>query len=269
MFDRCLNATARIADGANLGVGRDDYLICIANSQSARVSGGRLYSRRHPVAIGGGDVVAGVPNRDFLVEGASLANDRSTVVPCGDLHGNSESCGFINCVIDGGVVLGGTGPIYRNCSVTARIDGNLAEAAEFKGGHVDLTGTRLFSAATHVRGGRGLIDFGTQNSALNEETTQDVFVDLSQFTLSAPNLAAGEVVIRVSNQGSAVRFNLVIQDGEFNLPRPVELIRTGGRRGAERAGEIVMRNLAGLPPRTILHHSEGGAVENFRLRVSL
>lgn len=265
MIDRCVSTRIAVGDGANAGAGRDDYLICIANSQGVRVSGNRLYARRHPVAIGGSDVVCGVPNRDCLVEGATLSNDPSAGVACGDLHGNTEYCGFVSCRIEGGIVLGGASPVFRRCNVSARADGNLAELSEFKGGKIDLSGTVFFSNAVKVGGGRGLIDLGTQNNAFNASTTRDVVVDLRGFRLAAPRLAASEAVIRVSNQGSRARLDILLEDGEFDLARPIQLVRTGGTVTG-RLGEIVYRRVNGLPARSVMHFSETG--ERMVLRTS-
>jgi hypothetical protein len=269
MLDRCVDGAVHIADGANAGVGRDDYLVCLANCFRSRVTGGNLFARRHPVAIGGGDVIAGVPNRNCLVEGATLRNDLATDLACADLHGNCELCGYVDCRIEGGATLGGASPIYRGCTITARADGNLAEISEFKGGRVDLTETKLSSTAVHVGGGRGLIDFGTQNNSLDRATTRDVDLELVGFRLHAPNLAAGEAVLRISNQGSARRLDIVIENGEFELGAPVRLIRTGARAGAARSGSIVIENVRGVPRGSTLHYPEDDALKNIPVRTDL
>jgi hypothetical protein len=269
MLDRCVDSRVHIGEGLNAGVGGDDYLVCLSNSYRARVRGGQLYARRHPVAIGGGDVPCGVPNRDCLVEGANLRNDPATDLPCADIHGNSELCGYKSCQIYGGVSLGGASPIYQNCTITARADGNLAELTEFKGGRVDLTGSVLFSPAVHVRGGRGLIDLGSQNNSLNRATTRDVEFELIGFRLSAPNLAADETVLRISNQGSVSRLIIVIEDGEFELGAPVRLIRTGARVGTTPSGSFVVENVRGLPQGSRLHYSEDDVLKNIPVRTDL
>jgi hypothetical protein len=269
MLDRCVDCRVHINEGTNSGVGGDDYLVCLSNSYRARVRGGQLYARRHPVAIGGSDVLGGVPNRDCLVEEATLRNDFSTDVACADIHGNSELCGFVDCRIEGGVSLGGASPIYRGCTITARSDGNLAEITEFKGGRVDLTGTHFKSPAVHVGGGRGLIDLGTQNNAFNRATTRDVKVDLVGFTLQAPNLAANEAIIRISNQGSAIRLDIVVSDGDFDLGAPVQLVRTSARAGVRESGGMVLNRLRGLPAHSVLHYSEDGALRNLPVQSDL
>ena len=259
MIDRCTDTTVHCSEGRNDGAEGDGYFICLSNSFRAKVVGGKLHARRHPVAIGGGDVVCGVPNRDCIVEGATLSNDLTTDVACADIHGNSERCGYRQCAIVGGVSLGGASPIASRCTITARQDGNIGEITEFKGGRIDMAGTTLSSPTVHVGGGRGLIDLGTQSSDFNASTVLDIELILTDFTLSAPNIAKNEAVVRLVNLGSPSRLTITMRRGSFHLGSPVQVLRTRGRPVRDQTGVILMEDLKGIPKGSFLHFSEDGS----------
>lgn len=258
-IDRCVEAQVQCRRGHNAGAGLDDYFICVGNSQSVRIYGEQFYSRRHPVAIGGGDLSCGVPCRDCIIEGVTLRNDPSTNLMCADIHGNSEDCAYVHCIIFGGISLGGANPTFRNCKVYARSDGTAAEATEFVGGKVDLTAIEITTYATHVGGGRGVIDIGTQNGAFNSSTRSDVTLSISDFSVRAPNLAQDEAIIRVRNTGSKARLNVRVSGGNLKLNQPVQFLRTELESGKDASKFIEITDIYGLPPRSQLHYAASGA----------
>lgn len=81
-------------DIENVGAGGDDYGVVFSNSQNCRLSAGKVFARRHPVAIGGSDQPNGVPCRDIVIGQATLRNDSASAVHSADLHGNTEKCGY-------------------------------------------------------------------------------------------------------------------------------------------------------------------------------
>ena len=258
-IDRCVDADIQCRTGHNTGAGLDDYLISIGNSQSVRVTGDRLYSRRHPVAIGGGDLICGVPCRDCTIDGLVLENDPNTNVMCADIHGNAEDCSYVRCVIFGGISLGGASPAFRHCKIYARSDGTAAEATELKGGAIDLTGLEITTDATNVGGGRGVIDIGTQNSAFNGATSRDLTLSLSRFKINAPRLAQDEAIIRIRNAGSQALLNVHISKGRLLLGQPVQLLRTELASGKDRSNFIKITDVSGLPRLSRLHFAVSGA----------
>lgn len=258
-IDRCVEADVHCRTGHNAGVGLDDYLISIGNSQSVRVTGERLYSRRHPVAIGGGDLICGVPCRDCTIDGILLENDPNTNVMCADIHGNAEDCSYVRCVIFGGISLGGASPAFRNCKIYARRDGTAAEATELKGGEITLTGIEITTHAVNVGGGRGVIDIGTQNGALNAATNMNLTLSMSRFKINAPRLALDEAIIRIRNTGSETLLNVRICKGSLTLGHPVQLLRTERISGKDRSNFIKITDVSGLPRLSRLHYAVSGA----------
>lgn len=258
-IDRCVEADILCRNGRNLGAGLDDYLICIGNSQSVRVKGEKLYSRRHPVAIGGGDLVCGVPCRDCTVEGLLLENDITTNVMCADIHGNAENCAYIECVIFGGISLSGANTTFRDCVVYARKDGNAAEASELVGGTIYLSGIDITTYATNVGGGRGVIDLGTQNRAFSAATLRDIVLTIKDFSINAQQLARDESIIRICNNGSNARLDVRINRGRLILGEPVQFLRTELVSGKDLSKLIEIKNLVGLPDQSRLHYAVSGA----------
>ncbi len=259
-IDRCVEAEIGCRFGRNVGVGLDDYLICVGNSQSVRVKGDRLYSRRHPVAIGGGDVICGVPCRDCVVQGITLENDISSNVMCADIHGNSEACAYVQCLVFGGISLGGASPAFRNCVVYARRDGAAAEATELVGGTIDLTGIEITTDAVNVGGGRGIIDIGTQNGAFNAGTRMAVSLTINDFSINAPQLAQDGAIIRIRNTGSNAQLNVRINRGKLKLGKPVQFLRTELVSGRDQGGVIVIKDVRGLPQQSKLHYAVSGPI---------
>mgnify|MGYP001210736156 CR=1 FL=1 len=247
-INRCVAASLGCREGNNAGDGRDDYLIAIGNSQHIRVSGGVLFSRRHPVAIGGADLVCGVPNRDCRIQNTTLRNDPDTNVMCADMHGNSENCGYDNCVITGGGSMGGASPYYRRCSISARRDGTVLEATELVGGRIEIADTKMFTPAYQIGGGRGLIDLGSQNASLNHGTRMNMTVMVNNFAVDAPNLGRDEAIIRLDNNGSNVRIDMSVKNGSLRLRNPVQLVRAQLLSGRDESSSITISDISGLPP---------------------
>lgn len=264
-LDRCVGAKVAIRNGSNLGVGRDDYLIGVGSCFAVEIAGGTLFGRRHAIAFGGADVAGGVPNRDCVATGCEIRNDMATGLAAADIHGNSERCGYRSCVIVGGVNLGGADPICSDCTIVARADGNAAEISEFLGGFVDMRNSKVESEARNVGGGRGVIDFGTQNNQFSADTVRDTLLDLSGIQLSAPNLATNEAIVRLNNQGSRASFSVMVDGGSVKLRNPVQFVRAGGRRGSTTRGKIVLRKISGLPLGSARVYSERGAEDQLIL----
>lgn len=256
-IDRCVSARIRCGYGYNDGSGHDDYLIAIGNSQNIHVSGDELFSRRHPVAIGGGDLVCGVPTRDCRVTDAKLLNQLSTNVMCADIHGCVQNSGYENCIIMGGGSISGADSFYRSCEIHARQDGNLIETSEFVGGNIEIGNVKMFSSAEQVGGGRGLIDFGSQNRSVNSATRMNVTLRLTKFTINAPQLARDEAIIRLHNNGSTVRINIFAEHGKLNIPNPVQFLRTELVSGRDKSDYIILSDISGLPQGSRAHVSVG------------
>lgn len=245
-LDRCVSAKASIVEGHNVGIGSDDYAVVIGNSQHVRVTG-KIYARRHPVTIGGDDVICGVPNRDVIIHDATLSNDISTNVSCADFHGNAELCFYKDCRIYGGASIAGLSTGLPGCFISERIDGNCIETTEFKGGVIDLRGVALKTTVVNIGGGRGVVDFGSQNSSFNSGTTENVTVYMTDYKMEGTSLAASEALIRVLNSGSTAKFSPNLKAGTHKVTNALRVLFTDKTGGTASSDGIIMEDLTGLP----------------------
>ncbi len=272
--DRCVNFTVDVRDGFNSGsASSEDYCVVAGNSQHGRITGGRVYGRRHGVAIGGGDFVCSVPNRDVLVDGMRVENDPASGAKAADIHGNSDKCGYVDCNIYGGAGIGGLNPIYRGCEITSGTDGVVASVDEFKGGLVDLRRVTLITNVVNVTGGAGIVEFGAVAAYFNENTTDDVTLLLEDFVLEASSLAASEVLVRMDNSGSAAAFNPRIRRGTLrtagNAIRILETNKTDAGATAASDSIIVEDFTPALPSGSRYHLATGDHYRDFPHRLPI
>lgn len=271
-IDRCVNWTAHSQDVFNSGVGGgEDYGIVVGNSQHGRLSGGRVYGRRHGIAMGGDDVICSVPNRDVLATALRIENDPTADAFAADLHGNCSYSGYVDCQIYGGGSIGGLSPIYRGSSIFAGASGIVLSVDEFKGGLVDLRRIEMTTTVINVAGGAGIVEFGAVAAYFNVNTTDDVTLLLEDFVLNAPSLAANEVLVRMDNAGSDAAFSPRIRRGTFltagNALRILETNKTGVGGTAASKGIIVEDFVPELPAGSRYHLATGGHYLDFPHRL--
>lgn len=257
--DRCVNFEVNVRDGHNAGSGGDDYGVVSGNSQHGRITGGRIYSRRHAVAQGGGDFICSVPERDVFAVGMRLENDHTAGVLAADLHGNCADCGYWNCDIIGGGSMGGLNPSFRGSRITAAGSNSCLYLDEFKGGRVDLRGVTLTTYAVNVTAGAGIVDFGEVAAYFNANTVVDVDLLLADFVLVAPFLAANETLVRMGNTGSGAKFSPHIRPSSLKTAgNALRILQTSLTSGVAASNGIKIEDVGLLPAGSFYHLASGG-----------
>lgn len=261
-FDRCVAGQVLLPFGRNTGAaGGSQYGFVNSNSQHTRVQGGDLYSTRHAVANGGGDVVCGVPVRDFRCYGTTLRNHPEQSVGAADMHGNTENSSFENCTIYGGAnIQGGGDNWYTNCDiyapggeVQANAIGWVLQFAEVKGGAMGLRGCRLFTNRAPDASSRGIIDIGANSTAVSALTTDDLTIVVRDCKLYARNMATSQAVVRFTNRGSVAKVNFDIQNLAMDVDALVSVLRTDSASGTPASDFIIVDGISGAPAGSALH----------------
>lgn len=247
VFNRSMRC--RIDDPAieNKGDGGDDYGIVWANSQHGRVSGGEIYARRHAVAMGGSDNVNGVPCRDVVIEKAMLRNDSSTGVHCADIHGNSEKCGYDDCVIFGGFSPQGRDSFLRNSTVHAMSIGTAVYAAELLGGNHVIEGNTFHFATDPSRRTRGALDFGGNSDAITSNTTEALTIVVRDNIFISTVFSKITMLLAARNAGSAEKINIRFVDNDLRVNDYAAAIMIRRHKGVARSDFLeVARNASSL-----------------------
>jgi hypothetical protein len=106
------------------------------------VRGGSLRNGKHAISLTGGDVFSSVPNRVCGAKSATLKADTDAA----DMHGHAEHCGFYDCIIEGGVSVGGNYSTLSGCTVFTNSD-NYTPVTNFEGLGIRL---RELKGASHT-----------------------------------------------------------------------------------------------------------------------
>lgn len=150
------NCTATDDFGNQFG---GEYGLAVINSQIINVSGGNYSSSRHGITMGGASGTGAVPNRYVNVIGATISTQDG--VQAADIHGNAEYCGYFDCIIDGGLVMGGDYITADNNQIRGKhANGPVAVLlSEMKGASLRITNNTIQN--NQVAASRGaLIDIG-------------------------------------------------------------------------------------------------------------
>lgn len=226
----------------NFGSGADDYGVVWSNSQHCRLAGGRIYSRRHPVAMGGDDRVNGVPCRDVVIENATLRNDRSTRVHCADIHGNSELCGYSRCVIFGGFSPQGRDNFLRHSTVHAMSIGTAVYAAELLGGEHVIEGNTFYFQSDPSQASRGAIDFGGNNDAITSNTSEALTIVVRRNTFVSSAFSGNTTLLYVRDAGTVNEINIRFADNKLSVNDFSSIIRLRRDHEQARSGYLIMEN---------------------------
>lgn len=92
-----------------------NYGMTIGNSQNVVVKNSTLKSRRHGIAIGGGDGATCVINRFVTVQNCYLENLGE--LECGDIHGNSQFITYNGCTFMDGLTISGADVTVDHCKL--------------------------------------------------------------------------------------------------------------------------------------------------------
>lgn len=258
-------------DIENVGAGGDDYGVVFSNSQNCRLSGGRVFARRHPVAIGGSDQPNGVPCRDIVIGQATLRNDSASAVHSADLHGNTEKCGYDGCVIFGGFSPQGRDSFIKNCTVHAMSIGTAIYGAELLGGHHLIEGNVFHFAADPSKSSRGAIDFGGNSDAITAGTVETLTIEVKRNTFLASNFSQNTMLLYARNAGTSNKINIGFTDNKIMVNRYHSFVMLRHAKGVA-ASEFVniARNQASFRAETPLYldgdynklaHLRGAAVD--------
>lgn len=219
VISRSLRCRVIGPDIENFGAGGDDYGVVFSNSQSCRLSGGKVFARRHPVAIGGSDQPNGVPCRDIVIGQAILRNDSASAVHSADLHGNTEKCGYDGCVIFGGFSPQGRDSFIKNCTVHAMSIGTAIYGAELLGGYHVIEGNVFHFAADPSESSRGAIDFGGNSDAITAGTVETLTIQVKRNTFFASNFSQNTMLLYARNAGTSQTVNIDFTDNKIMVNR--------------------------------------------------
>ncbi|UTL79545.1 phage tailspike polysaccharide lyase family protein [Pseudomonas putida] len=182
----------------------NEYGLALVNSQGMRIHGGEFISSRHGVAMGGLTGPGSVVNRHNTIIGARIAS-RGANALAADFHGNSESCTYQSCQIDGGGSVGGDKNAYRDCDIISSRDGYLFFGSELRGTDHKFSGNRLTMKVSPAAG------FGAVNLATTANCIRGGTLDFDDFKISGANFS--QFPIKIEDTGSPATDRNVRIDG--------------------------------------------------------
>lgn len=246
---RCFNTV--ITDPAihNEGDGGDDYGISIANSQTIKVSGGDVYSRRHAVTTGGDAQVGAVPCRDIRITNMTLSNDIGAGTHCADFHGNTEDSTYENCEIYGGATWQGKNNGYVNCRIGALSIGVCILAAEIKGGTHYARGCGLVTFTDPDISGRGVVEVGGNGGGITSNTSEDANFQVIGGSLNGRNLSATTRLVYVRNRGTTHKVSAEVSGVDLDVNDFGEVLLVLLSTGAADSNGFIVDNLKSVGPK--------------------
>jgi hypothetical protein len=188
-------------------VGVSQYGVSFIHCQDVRLNG-YFQAERHAVTTGA-TTGGGVVNRGIRVSG----HLQSLIDCAADFHGNTEHSAYENCMINGGLALGGDNNACRNSTVlgyAAIHEGQPVRFREMLGFNFELSNLQCGTGADpHSDGGTGVIDIGGHvTTAMNAHTVRGGTLTINNVRVDAPNARAGaRFVNRGCRQGCDIRIN--------------------------------------------------------------
>jgi len=262
VFDRCYQVRTSNLNVYNKGITSDDYGLVVSNCQDVINTQLNSYARRHAIAIGGGDVTAGVPNRNIRNENSILKNDKSSGVSSADIHGNSQDVHYQDCAIYNGAAFGGMDVSYDNCYITNSSSGTVIYSSEIKGGYFELNGCNLFTNVDTSSSSRGIIDVGGNSTAVSAATDKKCTFLINDCHIKAINQSSGSDVMKYRNAGCTVPVNIKITGLSADIDNVGAVLRTRLDSGTASCDFIIIDNISGFPSGTLFHNAQGGAYTN-------
>lgn len=257
VFNRSIHCEVRSPVIRNTGYGGDDYGVVWSNCQHCRLDGGEIYARRHPVAIGGRDQVNGVPSRDVVVGNAVLRNDISTRVHCADTHGNSENCGYENCLIFGGFSPQGKSSFLRNSTVRAMSIGSVVYAAEIIGGRHIIEGNTFYFDNDPSLESRGAIDFGGNSNAITDHTSLPLSIIVRDNEFITDAFSGNTMLLAARNAGSVQEINVEFVGNAVNVNDYHSLVMVRRHRGIARSAFLRIEQNSSRPREQMSLYADG------------
>lgn len=261
---RSYNCVVDNPDIFNVGTGvNDDYGIVVTNSQTVKVFGGRVHSRRHGITTGGDGEICAVPCRDLLFEGVTISNDPASDVFAADFHGNTEGAKYARCKIYGGATWQGRDNGYEDCEIFGMLNGVCIYSSEVVGGTLYARNCKMYSYADPSAVSRGVVDIGGNNSAIDNRTVQDVTLDLTGSTINGINFSAITSMMLMRNRGTTNKINIKIDDLDLKVNNLGQVLFTARDSGTAASDFIIVDNIRSTITAKLICNHNGDHYLNF------
>jgi hypothetical protein len=259
MYDRCTKPVSNYAKGVNAGQGADmvggagdDYGISFANCQSARVYNADIYSRRHAIALGGGNDVCSVPVTDFRCYNSTLNADPDALAGSADMHGNVRDSSYEDCTLYAGSNIGGGDRCYiKRSHIYSDTIGQCGFARELKSGDFGWIDCDYYANGNAQADGRGVIDIGgnSLNAIKAEATEGNITVNANGRVWGNLGGGVSNTFVKISNRGSVAKINSNTDGLVFNNTTKFLVVATISHvSGAAISDKIVVDNISGNYP---------------------
>lgn len=166
-LDRCFETLAEKVNAFDVSANiTANYGITLGNCQRMIVTGCRLDTTRHGLAIGGGDYDGAVPNRDILVT-SSFINGHSDSICGADIHGNSEYVTYRGNEIPAGISFGGDNITIADNGIRTSSGTSKSGlyASELLGPNIFIHGNRFTATGALTGGNSAAINFSKNSAA--------------------------------------------------------------------------------------------------------
>lgn len=254
LYDRCINQKSINAKGANEGTGTgtdNDYGIVYANCQHTRVHNADIYSRRHAIALGGGNDICSVPVSDFRCYTSVLSCDLAVGVGAADMHGNIRDSSYEDCIIYGGTNIGGgEDTYYRRCVIHSDIKGVCGFAREILGGNMGWVDCEYHSNGNPQPTGQAVISFGGNDvTTITEKTKKDVTIEVSGKVFGGKSYGSAVSFAKIRNRGASKKINAVLDGLIFNnTSKFAYILNMDVVSGIANSDKIIVDNISGNMP---------------------
>jgi hypothetical protein len=221
-LDRCHGCIVSDVHGFDNGTtGTTNYAVDLGNCQRTIVDRVVATVQRHAVTGGGRHEAGCVPNREIIVSKCILTSLRHTAL---DFHGNSEHYIVSDCILNGGISIGGDHSLVSGCRMTNDSTETRAviwtenHGADHQMSDCDITQVRPLVAAVPV-----LADWGTNNqlsALITREGGSFRIIDCRFFVTDAVRLLSlrnrTEDLSNISIEIRGCRFRRTADDGDAN-----------------------------------------------------
>lgn len=224
------------------------YAISISNCQDLNVTGGNASAARHGVTFGSLGSECAVPNRNVIISNMTVMST-SDGFGGADIHGNADNVKYINCTVHHSAIGGKNVSILDSTIYGRGLDGLCSWFGELMGGVVEIKRCKLFAS------GSGQGGFGFIYAVISQDLREDLFLDIDDVTISAPNSTDLTQLINVTVKNDlqiTKRINVSINNIKgFDLPALRSVLRfqfgSSGSTTKIPVGSVIVDNIKGLP----------------------
>lgn len=217
--------------------------IQINNCQDVNVTSCNIHSKRHAVAFTGISSSTSIPTRNAIVLDSTLTCNTAVDVYAMLIGGNCEDCQAINCKITGGVTWQGKNNGYINCNITNNAEGTCLLAAQIIGGEHYLKGCTIKTIIDPIASNQAIIDVGGDSSAIDVNTVEDCFFEISDCKVVATNMTASATLASMTNRGSTNRLNYMIDNVTILTNDILNVLSTNLISGVADSDYIIVTNI--------------------------